>query len=379
MRAVELPADVISRLRAAAGEPQRIRELTCALFVRSYSLVILSTSLRRSRAVRSAASKWPTSTAAPMHARIFTSSPTDAGGRTIRFPLRCRDGAGGGPPAKQRKTGSTRYSTRPRPCRINPRDPSIRSIGDFYGACMDETQANALGVKPIAPMLAEIDAVSNVAGVQRMIARFHGAAIAVPFILTAGSGQPQSHGRDRADLRERAWHAGPRLLREERAAFQGRPRQVCGARREHVPAGRRQRRVGHACGGHGHADGDTLRRGFARQCCASQSGGDRSQDAVRVVAEAGASLQLGAVLRAGRAHAGRGQRQRASLSRDHQPRADRGAGRRLEDLPEVAPARQRRPFPVGCIRPRGLRVQWRLSERRHRDEAALETVRRDDR
>jgi endothelin-converting enzyme/putative endopeptidase len=68
-----------------------------------------------------------------------------------------------------------------------PKGSVDQLIGDFYGACTDETQANALGVKPIAPMLAEIEAVKNVAGVQRMIARFHGVGIAVPFILTAGS------------------------------------------------------------------------------------------------------------------------------------------------------------------------------------------------
>ena len=63
-------------------------------------------------------------------------------------------------------------------------------IGDFYGACTDERQANALGVKPVAPMLAEIDAVRNVAAVQRMIARFHAIGIPVPFSVTGG---PDSH------------------------------------------------------------------------------------------------------------------------------------------------------------------------------------------
>ena len=60
-------------------------------------------------------------------------------------------------------------------------------IGDFYGACTDETQGNALGIKPVAPMLAEIDAVRNVAGVQRMIARLHGIRIRVPFAVAGGS------------------------------------------------------------------------------------------------------------------------------------------------------------------------------------------------
>ncbi|MEP6914767.1 MAG: M13 family metallopeptidase [Acidobacteriota bacterium] len=60
-------------------------------------------------------------------------------------------------------------------------------IGDFYGACMDQTRANTLGVAPLASLLSEIDAVRDVAGVERMIRRFHGIAIGVPFALQAGS------------------------------------------------------------------------------------------------------------------------------------------------------------------------------------------------
>ena len=46
-----------------------------------------------------------------------------------------------------------------------PKGSIDQLIGDFYGACMNEAQANALGVKPLSPMLAEIDAVRDVAGV----------------------------------------------------------------------------------------------------------------------------------------------------------------------------------------------------------------------
>ena len=60
-------------------------------------------------------------------------------------------------------------------------------IGDFYGACTNEAQANALGARPVEPMLTDIDAIRNVAGVQRMIARFHGIGIRVPFAVTGGS------------------------------------------------------------------------------------------------------------------------------------------------------------------------------------------------
>ena len=73
----------------------------------------------------------------------------------------------------------------------NPPKGSVdQLIGDFYGACSNQAQTDAAGIEPIAPMLADIDALHNVAGVERMIGRFHAAGIAVPFALSAG---PDSH------------------------------------------------------------------------------------------------------------------------------------------------------------------------------------------
>jgi putative endopeptidase len=60
-------------------------------------------------------------------------------------------------------------------------------IGDFYGACMDEARANRLRVKPLTPLLAEIDGIQNAADVQRVVARFHAIAIPVPFALAGES------------------------------------------------------------------------------------------------------------------------------------------------------------------------------------------------
>jgi endothelin-converting enzyme/putative endopeptidase len=65
-----------------------------------------------------------------------------------------------------------------------------QQVGDHYAACMDETAVNALGLKPVAPLLAEIDAIRDPAGVQRMIGRFHELAIDDPFGLTAS---PDKH------------------------------------------------------------------------------------------------------------------------------------------------------------------------------------------
>jgi putative endopeptidase len=60
-------------------------------------------------------------------------------------------------------------------------------IGDHYAACMDEARVEAAGVTPIRPLLTEIDAVTDVRGVQRMIARLHDLQIAVPFGIIASS------------------------------------------------------------------------------------------------------------------------------------------------------------------------------------------------
>jgi len=60
-------------------------------------------------------------------------------------------------------------------------------IGDHYAACMDQPKVDSLGVKPIAPLLAEIDAIRDTAGVQRMVGRFHDIGIGVPFALFSGS------------------------------------------------------------------------------------------------------------------------------------------------------------------------------------------------
>ena len=60
-------------------------------------------------------------------------------------------------------------------------------IGDDYAACLDEKRVDAQGLAPLKPLLAEIDALKDLAGVQRMIGRFHELAIPVPFGLASAS------------------------------------------------------------------------------------------------------------------------------------------------------------------------------------------------
>ena len=54
-------------------------------------------------------------------------------------------------------------------------------VGDFYASCMDEAAVDAAGLMPLAPLLAEIDGVRDLADVQRVIRRLHELAIPVPF------------------------------------------------------------------------------------------------------------------------------------------------------------------------------------------------------
>jgi len=70
----------------------------------------------------------------------------------------------------------------------NPPKGSVdQLIGDFYGACMDEAEIDRLGVKPLDPFRAEIRAMKTPADVSRMITKFQGIAIPVPFGLAGGS------------------------------------------------------------------------------------------------------------------------------------------------------------------------------------------------
>ena len=68
-----------------------------------------------------------------------------------------------------------------------PKGSIEQQIGDYYGACMDEKRLNELGMKPIQPMLAEIDAIKTQADVQKMIGKLHELEVQAPFFLFASS------------------------------------------------------------------------------------------------------------------------------------------------------------------------------------------------
>ena len=65
-----------------------------------------------------------------------------------------------------------------------PKGSVEQVLGDHYGSCMNEAAVDAAGVAPLAALLAEIDAVRNPAGVQRIIRRLHDLAVPIPFGVT---------------------------------------------------------------------------------------------------------------------------------------------------------------------------------------------------
>jgi putative endopeptidase len=64
-----------------------------------------------------------------------------------------------------------------------PPKSTDRLIGDYYGACMDEKQIDAQGVKALNRELDLIQSVGSVADLERVIARLHEEAIFAPFIF----------------------------------------------------------------------------------------------------------------------------------------------------------------------------------------------------
>jgi len=72
-----------------------------------------------------------------------------------------------------------------------PRGSVEQLVGDHYAACMDEPRANQLGIEPLRPLLEEIAALPDIAGVVRTIGRFHELGIAVPFGLAASPDRHQ--------------------------------------------------------------------------------------------------------------------------------------------------------------------------------------------
>jgi endothelin-converting enzyme/putative endopeptidase len=64
-----------------------------------------------------------------------------------------------------------------------PKGSIEQLIGDHYAACTDESTINALGVKPLDPLLQDIAAIKSAPDLQSMIRRLHAMGIQVPFLV----------------------------------------------------------------------------------------------------------------------------------------------------------------------------------------------------
>jgi putative endopeptidase len=66
-----------------------------------------------------------------------------------------------------------------------PKGSTEQIIGDYYGACVDMTRVNARGIDPLKPWFARIDAASDMAGLQAVIADLHDINVKTPFALNS--------------------------------------------------------------------------------------------------------------------------------------------------------------------------------------------------
>ncbi len=80
-----------------------------------------------------------------------------------------------------------------------------QEIGDFYGAFMDETRANTLGLQPAAPELAAIDALATKSDLARHLARMFKMNLLNPLV-----GYVDGDAKDpKTDTSRRAGSASP--------------------------------------------------------------------------------------------------------------------------------------------------------------------------
>ena len=66
-----------------------------------------------------------------------------------------------------------------------PAGSAEQLAGDFYGACMDESRINELGVAPVRALLDEIGGIETRGDVQRLIGRLHDIGVDAGFAVTA--------------------------------------------------------------------------------------------------------------------------------------------------------------------------------------------------
>ncbi len=64
-----------------------------------------------------------------------------------------------------------------------PKGSTEQIIGDYYGACMDESRVNARGVEPLKPWFAKIDGARDIGALQAVMAELHDIIVNAPFSM----------------------------------------------------------------------------------------------------------------------------------------------------------------------------------------------------
>jgi endothelin-converting enzyme/putative endopeptidase len=71
-----------------------------------------------------------------------------------------------------------------------PKGSPEQIIGDYYGACMDESRVNGRGMEPLKPWIAKIDSANDITTLQRVMAELNDILVPDPF---AFGGQQDPH------------------------------------------------------------------------------------------------------------------------------------------------------------------------------------------
>jgi putative endopeptidase len=83
--------------------------------------------------------------------------------------------------------------------RSAPKGSTEQLIGDYYGACTDDSRINARGIEPLKPYIAQIDGAPDMASLQHVMVQLHDILVVVPFALS-GSQDPHQPTMVMADI-----------------------------------------------------------------------------------------------------------------------------------------------------------------------------------
>ncbi len=259
-----------------------------------------------------------------------------------------------------------------------PKGSVEQLVGDYYAACMDQPARNAAGVAPLRPYFAEIDAMKTTADVGRMIGRFHALGIPVPFGVSGGS---DNHNPN--DVIAFVYASGLGLpdrdyyVKTEKRFVEAREKY-----REHVA---RMLELAGWTAARARAGAATV-FDFEKKLAEASLDNVALRDpkatdhktSFQALQKMTPAFDWSGLREGGGLSGGRRQRQRAEVHGRGQPPPGLPAGRRLEDLHDLAAHRHPRPLPLRPLRGGGLRVQGRIPSRREGNETALEALRRID-